>query len=176
MGRAHDFEMILKAAELLKNEKEIIFLFIGGGKQREAVESECGRRGIGSAVFKPFQPYDLLNQSLNVADAHLISLRPSLEGLIVPSKFYGILAAGRPVLNLGNPAGEIGRWIERIGCGHSFSEENASGLAGTVLELSRDRDRTAFLGSAGRRYFETHFDRRIAAGFWKSLLDEAGKS
>jgi hypothetical protein len=101
LGRAHEFTTILEAATQLIEDPQIVFLFIGSGPQKLWLEAEVNKRHLTNVLFKPYQPRECLGDSLTVPDVHLISLRPSLEGLMVPSKFYGIAAAGRPVLYLG---------------------------------------------------------------------------
>lgn len=71
----------------------VTWLFIGSGALYEAFQTEVERRGLSDIVFKPYQPRLDLDKSLSAADVHLVSLKPDLEGLIVPSKFYGICAA-----------------------------------------------------------------------------------
>jgi colanic acid biosynthesis glycosyl transferase WcaI len=79
------------------------FLFVGAGAQRAWVEARVAELGLTNVSFQPYQPLDRLALSLSVPDVHLVSLKPELEGLIVPSKFYSVLAAGRPVLFVGDP-------------------------------------------------------------------------
>src|SRR5690606_3131947 len=97
-GRAHEFATLLDAAEELLRAPDIRFLMIGEGQQRGFVEAEARRRGLTNILFKPFQPSEMLSESLGVSDVHIVSLLPSLEHCIVPSKFYGVLAAGRPTI------------------------------------------------------------------------------
>jgi colanic acid biosynthesis glycosyl transferase WcaI len=88
---------VLGAAELLRNEPRIVFLMIGGGKHFECLATAVkGRRLEHLFCFRPYQDQAMLPYSLAVADVHWLSLRPALEGLIVPSKFYAIAAAGPP--------------------------------------------------------------------------------
>ena len=80
LGRAHEFNTVLDAAEALRDREDIVFLFIGGGAKRAAVEQEVIDRGLSSVLFKPYQPRGQLSESLSLADVHLISLNPALEG------------------------------------------------------------------------------------------------
>ena len=107
LGRGHEFETMLGAAELLRNESTIVFLIIGGGYGYDRMRVEVERLGLGNVFFKPYQIREQLGSSLTLPDVHLISLLPSLEGLIFPSKFYGAAAAGRPVAFIGPINGEI---------------------------------------------------------------------
>ena len=93
MGRAHEFETILDAATSLQSDARIVFLFVGGGNQRGPLGSAVASRGLSNVHFRPYQPREKFGLSLSVGDVHLISLRPEMEGLILPSKFYGVLAS-----------------------------------------------------------------------------------
>src|SRR5262249_8429579 len=93
MGQAHEFKTVIDAAELLQTATHVTFLFVGDGNSREWMERESERRRLKNVQFRPYQPVDRLRYSLGLPDVHLISLRPQLEGLIVPSKFYGVAAA-----------------------------------------------------------------------------------
>jgi glycosyltransferase involved in cell wall biosynthesis len=171
MGRAHEFETILGAAELLRGVPDIAFLFIGGGKQAAWVRDEAGRRGLGASFyFRDYQPRERLVENLSVPDAHLVSLRPELEGLIVPSKFYGIAAAGRPTLFVGDPDGEIARIVSRYDCGKNFSVEDAEGLAGYIRALAQNPDEVARLGSNARTMLETNYSQAKAFDSWHKVL------
>ena len=86
---------------------DVHFLFVGGGAQRAWVERRAKDLGLTNVSFQPYQPLDQLAWSLTVPDVHLVSLKPEFEGLMVPSKFYSILAAGRPVLFVGDLKSEI---------------------------------------------------------------------
>ena len=173
IGRAHEFDTILDAAEKLKGDANIIFLFIGGGAQRDRIEEEARRRGLESIMFKPYQPREQLTLSLTVPDVHLISLQPALEGLIVPSKFYGIAAAGRPTIFVGDRDGEIPRILRETGSGYTVSIGDSLGLANRILEMSRDVE-TMNMGIRARKAFDQRFDQRHAFAAWEELLREAG--
>ena len=121
LGRAHEFETFLEAADALTERREVVFLFIGGGAQRAAVEHAARQRGLANVLFRPYQPRTRLSESLGVADVHLVSLNPALEGLIVPSKFYGIAAAGRPTLFVGDVDGEIPQVLRDAECGYAVA-------------------------------------------------------
>ena len=88
LGRAHEFETVLAAAERLRNDTHIVFLMIGGGKRFDELAKIVKERGLNSSFrFVPYQERQMLAYSLGVPDAHWLSLNPKLEGLIVPSKF-----------------------------------------------------------------------------------------
>src|SRR6266851_2809574 len=94
-GRAHDFSTFLDAAARLRDHGDIVFTFVGGGHQKGAIEAAVAERELSNVLLKPLQPRERLAEALGVPDLHLISLVPTMEPFIVPSKLYGILAAGR---------------------------------------------------------------------------------
>jgi colanic acid biosynthesis glycosyl transferase WcaI len=172
MGRAHEFETILAACELLRDDARIAFLFTGSGRQKQWIEDESIRRSLANVSFQPFQPREQLALSLSVPDAHLITLLPSLEGLIVPSKFYGIAAAGRPTLFIGDKQGEIGALVERHRCGIAIASGDAHGLAAAIIRLAGNPDLTSDMGKRARTLFESEFDITTACSRWSKILLE----
>jgi glycosyltransferase involved in cell wall biosynthesis len=193
LGRAHEAETMLEAIALIEAEgvveagslplvmgarlmlrpapaTPIAWLFIGGGAQFERLRAECGRRGYLNVHFQPYQPRAQLAESLSVPDVHLISLRPELEGLIVPSKYYGIAAAGRPAIFIGDPDGEIGRILAETGTGLTVAEGDGAGLARAVRTLAEDPRRAADMGRRARAHFETQYDVRFAVDAWDEAI------
>lgn len=170
MGRAHEFATILDAAGRLNSRADIVFLFIGGGPQRDWIGQESKRRGLENILFKPYQPRERLALSLSVPDVHVISLHPSLEGLIVPSKFYGIAAAGRPALYIGDPEGEIPRILHDSTCGYTIAIGDAQGLASCIQDLAGDAGRVRELGRCARSVFDRRFDQSHSLRAWEKIL------
>lgn len=197
LGRAHDYQTLLQAIAALETRAaeagqrrvraaggpdargtaggatpQIKWLFIGGGTHYRAFAAEVRRRGLSSVEFCPYQPRERLSESLSAADVHLVSLRPCLEGLVVPSKFYGIAAVGRPAIFIGANNGEIARLIDRHDCGRSVAEGDGATLARIILELAADPVACRRMGENARRAFEAEFDKDIAVARWEALLDE----
>lgn len=166
LGRAHEFETILGAMQRVP---DVRFVFTGGGAQLAAVRSAAP----GNAEFRPYVARERLSESLSAADAHLVSLQPALEGLIVPSKFYGILAVGRPVLFIGARDGELARLIEAYRCGMTIEPGDVEGLVRAIETLARDRDAAAEMGQRGRELYLHRFAPRHAFAAWERVLGEA---
>ena len=118
LGRAHEFDTILAASEHFRNDPNIIFLFIGGGHRSDELVRRVKAQDLSHKFrFLPYQRDEDLKYSLSVPDVHWISLRPELEGLIVPSKVYGIAAAGRPIIAVTARNGEIASLVRKYDCG-----------------------------------------------------------
>lgn len=170
LGRAHDLETILAAAKILcdAGRKEIKFLFVGGGHLRRTLDEALKKRALTNIATCPYQPREKLPLSLTVADIHWLSLNPALEGLIVPSKFYGAAASGRPVLFIGDANGEIARLILKSECGWVFAPGDSDGVA--TLLSTVDAQELIRRGANARRLIETGL--RCSDGLlaWRSLL------
>jgi glycosyltransferase involved in cell wall biosynthesis len=105
---------------------------------------------------------------------HLASLIPSLEGLIVPSKFYGILAAGRPVVFVGDPDGELARSITKSRCGYVVAIGHSDDLLAAIDGLRTATDLRLAMGLAARELLCARFSTQRALERWIALLDEVG--
>jgi len=173
LGRAHEFDTILDAATELRNEKDITFLFIGGGVQLEKVKRDGLRRGLDNLITKPYQPREMLRESLGIPDLHLVVLRPELEGLIVPSKFYGILAAGKPTLFIGDPQGEIASILNEAGVGKSIQSGDSEALAQQILELNGSAEKIESMGLAALDLFDRRFISHQAFQKWNDIVEYA---
>lgn len=174
MGRAHEFNTIIGAAELLKSQPTIVFILIGDGVQRQPIEEAVRGRNLPNVIFKPYQPSDRLAFSLGLADVHLISLRPELEGLIVPSKFYGITAAGKPTIYIGDQAGEIPELLRREGCGFAVSVGDERRLAARIGELYTNVSLKSQMGQKARTVFECYYEKTVAMAKWERLINTNG--
>jgi len=171
MGRVHEFDTIVGAANALAAQPDIVFLFVGDGAQRATIEAAATESGLTNLLFRPYQPRELLDRSLGAVDVHLVTLRPELEGLVVPSKFYGIAAAGRPVLMVGDPEGEIGAVVRESECGLCVRQGDSSGLVAAIVQLRSDPGLQERLGRNSRRVLEGRFDKGTAMEKWRRLLE-----
>jgi len=174
-GRAHEFGTVLDAAEQLQTIPDIVFLMIGEGQQRPYVEREVKRRGLTNVVMKPFQPVEQLSESLCAADVHLVSLKPELEHCIVPSKFYGVLAAARPTIFIGDPDGEIANVVHDFLCGLSLSPGEVEMLVSSILLLKNSQLYRNTMGNNARYLMETAYSREIGAAVWQAAVGRIGK-
>lgn len=172
LGRAHEFSTVLAAAERLRNDPRIVFLIVGGGHQFVQLAKFVTDRGLDSIFrFINYQARDLLKYSLCVPDVHWISLKPELEGLIVPSKFLGVAAAGRPMITITALDGEIARLVHKFECGLVIEPGNADALVEALLRLSCDAELTAAMGRRAREMLDAHFTRQKAFERWQKVLE-----
>ncbi|MBA4356092.1 MAG: glycosyltransferase WbuB [Desulfovibrio sp.] len=169
-GRVHEFETILEAARLLDGDTNVAFLFVGQGPRLEQVQRTVRELGLGNIVFQDYQPRERLRESLAAADAHLVSLLPGMEGCVVPSKFYGIAAAGRPTLFVGAPDGEIARLLALHQCGLRSAPGDAQGLAAHIRALAASAADCARMGQNARAATDALYAKPLALADWTALL------
>jgi glycosyltransferase involved in cell wall biosynthesis len=173
LGRGHECETVLAAAERLHDDPSVTFLFIGGGTKLVELAKTVRDRGLDHLFrFLPYQQRETLRFSLGVPDVHLVSLRPELEGLIVPSKLYGIAAAGRPIIAVTAGNGEIARLVRHHDCGIVVVPGDGERLSYVLRSLRRDAERRARMGYHARAMLDDRFTRQHALERWRSLIEE----
>lgn len=170
LGRAHDHAPLLAAAELLRTDRNVHFLVVGGGAGRALLAAEVEQRRLSNFTFVPYQPQERLADMLAAADVHLVSLRRDLEGLIVPSKLYGILAAGRPAVFWGDTDGEVARELHRSQSGLSVNHDDGAGLATALLRLRDDVALRTAMGARARAAFELRYTLGRTVMQWRNLM------
>ncbi len=162
MGRCHDLETIMAAAEKLRDEP-IQFVFIGGGAKRETCLNKVQELGLKNCLFLPYQDKSVLPYSLTACDLSLVSISARMEGLVAPSKFYGILAAGRPMAVICEPHSYLRNLIRKAKCGVSFNSGEGTRLAQFIRLMAGDSKLVTAMGDAGRRYLEENLTPEIIA-------------
>jgi glycosyltransferase involved in cell wall biosynthesis len=170
LGRVHEFDTLLGAAAALRDNDGIAFLFIGRGPRLAEVRDRVEREGLDNVRFEAHQPREALAESLGVPDVHVCVLRPEFETLVHPSKLYGILAAGRPTLFVGDVEGEAANILSRTNAGLSFRRADVAGLRSAIERLQGDPAGRRAMGEAARRAFDTHYSMRHALDRWEEFL------
>jgi glycosyltransferase involved in cell wall biosynthesis len=170
IGRGHEFDTLLRAAEELRTDVRFVFLLIGDGVRRGEIEQRIQEWGLKNIMLRPYQPRELLAQSLSVPDVHVVSMRPELEGLMLPSKLYAIAAVGRPTVFIGHPVGEAAVMLREGRCGFAVAQGNWSGLVDQLQRLANNENLCAGMGRNARERFERRFDKPLAMKAWKELL------
>ena len=138
---------LLKAADLLRNEK-IGFVFVGDGANRVSLEAQVVAAGLPNVRFLPFRPVEQVPHVMKAGDLHVVTIRRGLEGVVVPSKLYSTLAAGRPVLAVAAPESDAARIVVENSCGLEANPDDPVAVAAVIRNL---RDDPASLAEMGRR-------------------------
>jgi colanic acid biosynthesis glycosyl transferase WcaI len=159
LGRVNEFSTVLDATLILRDRADILFLFIGEGAKAVEIEKFAKRNNLDNIRMLPYQPRETLCQSLAAGNASLVTLADGLAGLSVPSKTYGILAAGRPIVFVGDPRSCVARIVAHNNCGEIVSSGDSPRLAQIIAAWASDKAKLDELGVAARKAFEKHFDR-----------------
>ncbi|MEE2681964.1 MAG: glycosyltransferase family 4 protein [Planctomycetota bacterium] len=172
-GLGHDVETFLQAAVKLKDDDRIRFAFVGGGKRKEQVEQFVHDNGLeGTCILEPFQPRERLDELLSAGDVHLASMLEGTEGIMVPSKLFGILAVGRPALFIGSERSEIARVIAENDCGRTIREGDCEELVRAILNYTVDPTERRAAGERARRALIEEHSAKIRCRAWLELLEE----
>ncbi len=173
LGRAHDWQTLLGAAELLGDQPDLLFLCCGGGHGYQQLEKAVEERGLsGRFRFLPYQPRELLSASLRVPDLHWLTLKKRLTQFIFPSKFYGILQAGRPLLFVGDSRSELADIIDGARIGGSVSEGDSEGMAALIRQFAADRRELQAAGERARATWERGFQKATEVAKWDRMLQK----
>ncbi|HEY0947734.1 MAG TPA: glycosyltransferase family 4 protein [Opitutaceae bacterium] len=170
LGRVHALDNVLELALSLREHREIVFVFIGGGAQRERLAAAAHTHDLPNVRFFPAQPRRQLAATLAVGDVHLITLRPGCEACVFPSKFYGIAAAGRPILFLGPLDCELSELVREQGLGAICAPADTALAHSTIVNWANDGDTLAACRSAALRFAARHGGSAAALEAWETLL------
>ena len=160
MGLGHNFETILEAIAQLKKEADIRFVFIGDGPRKKEITAAVKALGLTNLDMYPYQSYEKLHLSLNACDIALVSMRPEVQGMLVPSKIYGILAAGKPFILVGGENNEIADIAKTYNVGRVVKEGDRQGIVDAVLFYKNNPALLESEGQRARKVFEEHFTRK----------------
>jgi glycosyltransferase involved in cell wall biosynthesis len=170
LGLSHDIETIAAAMEKLDGDSRFRFSFAGGGARREELEARCRSKAAGNVNFLPYAKRKDVSASLGSCDIGLVTLKPECSGTVVPSKVYGLMAAGRPILFIGPPDASAARLVERHACGWRVDSGDTGALVELLYRLERDRSAVHSAGVRARDAFENHYDIAIGVARVSAIL------
>ncbi len=171
IGLAQGLETVVRAAVQLQKYPDIQVVFVGDGVKKHALEAQVQALGLHNVRFLPYQPKEALRHTFASADVFVVSLRRGLAGYIVPSKLYGILAAGRSYVAAVEEASEVTAITSRYHCGLLVAPEAPQELAEKILTLYHDRKLMQRLGGNARQA-ALKFDRRRWVRAYHNLFQD----
>ncbi|MCG9893271.1 MAG: EAL domain-containing protein [Thermosynechococcaceae cyanobacterium MS004] len=172
MGRCHDLETIIDAAEELQNEP-IHFVFIGAGPKRQPIMERVESLQLQNCLFLPYQDKEVLPFSLTACDLSLVSVGEGMEGVVAPSKFYSALACGRPIAAICEPHSYLRQLIADANCGAAFQPGDSKGLAAFIRHLAQDPKTQERMGSLGYCYVQNRFTPQLIGKQYLQMLERA---
>jgi glycosyltransferase involved in cell wall biosynthesis len=176
VGHAQDLDSLVRAATFLRDLDDLRIMIIGTGARHAELTALAERLEVDQVKFFYYQPRQVLTQSLSSADIHVVGLAPGLAGYVVPSRLYGILAVGRPVIAAADPDSETVQVVERIGCGIIVPPGRPELLARAIRDTHDGKYDLKAMGERGRMWVEREADRSVAVGRYRDLLLELART
>ena len=157
MGFVFDYEMVLRVAERLQRNTDIVFQMIGRGSQKEAFVAEADKRGLTNIVFYPLEPQDMVSDVYSACSISLIPLKRGVIGNSVPSKAGLLMACRRTIVNSVDEDSDYFRIFEENDIGLSVSNRDPKAVAEAIFALYKDPEKRARMEengySFGRKYY-----------------------
>jgi colanic acid biosynthesis glycosyl transferase WcaI len=173
VGHAQDLDSLVRAATFLRDLDALEIVIVGFGARHAELRSLARRLDVRDTVrFLPYQPREALSQSLGTADVHFVGLAKGLAGYVVPSRLYGVLSAGRPVLVAADEDSETVRLVREAECGIVLPPGRPDRVAAAIRDIVEGRVSLTGLGARGRTWVEREADREIAFERYRRLLTD----
>ncbi len=171
MGRTHNLEPLVQAAALLRD-KPIVFQFVGDGAKKVTLQEMVREHQLPNVQFVPHQPMERLAEMLSAASISVVCLETLYTGLSVPSKTYGAMASGNPILAFLDPESEIGLTIIESGCGFVLRDPDGAQVAEALENLISNPRRLLELGHNARQKFLQDYTLSKAVDRYNALLEK----
>jgi colanic acid biosynthesis glycosyl transferase WcaI len=172
VGHAQDLDSLVRAATFLRDLDDLVIAIIGTGARYAELVELTEMLEVDRVQFLYYQPRELLTQSLTAANIHVVGLAPGLAGYVVPSRLYGILAVGRPVIAAADPESETAQVVAEIGCGIVVPPGRPELLARAIRDAHDGKYDLDEMGARGRNWVEQEADRTVAVRRYRDLLRE----
>ena len=177
VGHAQDLDTLVRAATFLHDLDRLRILVVGFGARYGELTDLAERLEVTDKIrFLGYQPRPRLSLSLSSADLHYVGLARGLSGYVVPSRLYGILAVGRPVLVSADADSETARLVEEVGCGIVVTPGRPELVAGVIRDVVEERLSLEGMGDRGREWVEREADREVAFGRYRRLVADVVSS
>jgi glycosyltransferase involved in cell wall biosynthesis len=169
-GIGHDDLAMFEAMKILQGEDWLRWVVVGGGTKKSEIDTFVHREDISNAIMRQYQPRSRLGELLALGDVHLVTMAEGFDGLMVPSKFYGVLAASRPTIFVGPARSEVAQTVVEEACGIVVAPGDGIGLAKAIRFLHDNPAEARAMGEKGRRLLLKRFQTQIACEAWFNLL------
>ena len=174
LGLAHDLDTITSAIADLEHDPRFHFIFAGRGGRLAELERFRDQHPLASVEVRPLVQRASLSESLSAGDIGLVTQRDACVGSVVPSKVYGLLAAGRPILFIGPREATPARIIDRFGCGWHVRCGDSLAVTQLLLHLAAHPEQVSLAGERARVALLAHFDLPIGVDRIATLLGANG--
>lgn len=175
IGIGETFDAVVKAAERLAADDGVVFVFISNGRYFDQLRARVLEKGLSSFLFLPYQDRSDLAYNLSAGHLHLVYFTPGKEGMKVPSKIYGIMAAGGPVLYIGNPGNEIADIVSQNNIGFCVQDGDPEGLVEIIRRAHANPQLLTDMSARSRAGFTNNYDVEIVTERINRLLEKVCK-
>jgi colanic acid biosynthesis glycosyl transferase WcaI len=172
VGHAQNLDALVRAATFLRDLDNLAIAIVGDGARRAALVELAERLEADKVHFLPYQPRDVLPESLSAAHVHVVGLARGLAGYVVPSRLYGILSVGRPVIVAADETSETAQVVADSRSGVVVAPGRPELLAGAIRRAYTGELDLDAMGARARAYVTEQADRKVAIGRYRSLLRE----
>jgi colanic acid biosynthesis glycosyl transferase WcaI len=172
VGHAQDLDTVVRAATFLRDMDDLTVAVIGNGARWEELVKLTDTLEADAIRFLPYQPRDRLSASLSSADIHVVGLASGLSGYVVPSRLYGVMSAGRPVIVTADEDSETAQLVREIGCGLVIPPGRPELLAAAIRQVHAGEYDLDQMGRRARTYVVEEADRRIAIKRYRDVFSE----
>lgn len=164
IGLYYDLANIMKIIAKFKENTEVVFAFIGEGSVLEELKMYKEKHSLENVCFIPYQDKERLVYSLNAGDVHFVVNAKGIKGVSVPSKLYGVMAAGKPVLGILEEGSEARLIIEEAKCGVSVTPGDYDAIEALIADFvaKKDSQELIQMGKAGREYLAQHLTKHVS--------------
>lgn len=159
MGPSQGLDVVVRMAEVFRDDPSLVFLLVGDGTQRAGLEAEVKRKQLKNVIFGPFVSRDDYPYLVKDADIGLACLSPKVKTPVVPGKIQGYMAAGMPILGILNEESDGHQLIRMAGAGISITAGDDEAAVDALSKLKSDPELRQKMGKAGHRYALTELDR-----------------
>jgi putative colanic acid biosynthesis glycosyltransferase WcaI len=170
VGHAQNLDALIIATTYLRDLDDLTVPVIGSGARHIELRELTTRLDADRIRFLEYQPREQLSESLSAAHVHYIGLAQGLSGYVVPSRIYGVLAAGRPVIVAADADSETSRLVNEVGCGVVVPPDRPDLVAAAIRDAHSGALDLDAMGALGREYVVREADRIVALERYRRLI------
>lgn len=172
MGLTQGLEQLVEVAERLRDRDDVCILLVGGGAAKADLEMMIAERSLNNIRTVPYQPRNRLAESLSAADLHVVSMHPEITGCLMPSKIYGILASGTPILAIVPPETDVAEIVEKESVGFAVEPGDLTKIEEQIAWCADHQDDCSDLETRARSLAENKYDREVVVQMFREFLTE----
>ncbi len=170
LGYLQDMDLLVEIANMLKHQKEIMFIIVGDGARKMDMMLKIRRYKIDNCLMLGFQPEHLVPQIYAAGDLGIIPMR--LQADPMPSKTWNYLACGVPIMTVTDMNDELYMLVKKYGFGIAIDRKNVNSIPLEIVNLSKNKDLMEKMGSLGREFILNNHSLSVMSKKYDLLLEK----